>query len=146
MSFKGVEHRLEFVRRVRGVSYFNDSKATNVDAALKALGAFEGRLWVILGGKDKNSDYQPLAEPLKKKARAAILIGTSAPKIAAAVKGSCRLEVCITLQDAVKFACANAISGDIVLLAPACASFDQFQSFEHRGSVFKALVHELREA
>ena len=145
-SFKGVEHRLEFVRRVRGVAYFNDSKATNVDAALKALAAFEGRLWVILGGKDKNSDYRPLAAPLKEKARAAILIGTSASKIATAVKGSCLLEVSITLEAAVQFACANALPGDTVLLAPACASFDQFQSFEHRGRVFKALVHELREA
>jgi UDP-N-acetylmuramoylalanine--D-glutamate ligase len=146
MSFKGVEHRLEFVRRAKGVAYYNDSKATNVDATLKALDAFEGRLWVILGGKDKESDYAPLAGPLKEKARAAILIGASAPKIAGAIKGSCLLEIAVTLEDAVRFAHANSIPGDTVLLAPACASFDQFQSYEHRGRVFKALVHELREA
>ncbi len=146
MSFKGVEHRLEYVRRVNGVHYFNDSKATNVDATLKALAAFEGRLWVILGGKDKNSDYKPLADPLIAKARAAILVGAAAPLIAQDIKGSCLLEMAGTIENAVKFVRANAIPGDTVLLAPACASFDQFQSFEHRGRVFKALVHELREA
>jgi UDP-N-acetylmuramoylalanine--D-glutamate ligase len=146
MSFKGVEHRLEYVRRVNGVLYFNDSKATNVDATLKALEAFDGRLWVILGGKDKKSDYEPLAEPLRKKARGAILIGAAAPLIAKQIKGGVLIETAITLENAVRFARANAMPGDIVLLAPACASFDQFQSFEHRGRVFKALVHELREA
>ncbi len=144
--FQGVEHRLEFVRRVHGVEYYNDSKATNVDATLKALAAFEkGRLWVILGGKDKKSDYKPLSGPLKAKACAAILVGEAAPLIAEAIQGACRLELAGTLENAVKFAASHALPGDRVLLAPACASFDQFQSYEHRGRVFKALVHELRE-
>jgi UDP-N-acetylmuramoylalanine--D-glutamate ligase len=144
-SFKGVEHRLEFVRRVHGVAYFNDSKATNVDATLKALDAFPGGLWVILGGKDKDSDYAPLWEPLRKKARAALLIGAAAVKISDKIKGACRMEMCGTIQDAVQLARSEALPGDTVLLAPACASFDQFESYEHRGRVFKALVHELRE-
>jgi UDP-N-acetylmuramoylalanine--D-glutamate ligase len=146
MQFRGVEHRLEFVRRVGGVAYYNDSKATNVDATLKALDAFPGSLWVILGGKDKDSDYKPLFEPLSRKARAALLVGAAASKIANQIAGACRTEMCGTIQDAIALASREALPGDTVLLAPACASFDQFQSFEHRGRVFKALVHELKEA
>ncbi len=145
-TFKGVEHRLEFVRRVKGAAYYNDSKATNVDATLKALEAFPHGLWVILGGKDKDSDYKPLAEPMRKKARAALLIGAAGPKIAQHIKGACRMEMCGTVQNAIELAFKEALPGDTVLLAPACASFDQFDSFEHRGRVFKALVHELKEA
>ena len=146
MSFQAVEHRLEFVRRVKGVAYYNDSKATNVDATLKALEAFPSGLWVILGGKDKDSDYRPLADPMRRKARAALLIGAAGPKIATHIQGSCRLEMCGTMQDAIALASKEALPGDTVLLAPACASFDQFENFEHRGRVFKALVHELKEA
>lgn len=145
-SFPGVEHRLEFVRRVRGVDYYNDSKATNVDATLKALDAFPGPLWVILGGKDKGSDYRPLREPLAQKARAALLIGSAAPKIAAALAGAVPLIDCGTLEAAVGEAARRAAPGDTVLLAPACASFDQFQNFEHRGRAFKALVAALEES
>lgn len=145
-SFPGVEHRLEFVRRVAGVDYYNDSKATNVDATLKALDAFAGPLWVILGGKDKGSDYAPLREPLAAKARAALLIGTAAPKIAAALEGAVPLIDCGTLEAAVKAAARRASPGDTVLLAPACASFDQFRNFEHRGRTFKALVAALEES
>jgi UDP-N-acetylmuramoylalanine--D-glutamate ligase len=144
-SFPGVEHRLEFVRRLRGVDYYNDSKATNVDATLKAIDAFEGPLWVILGGKDKGSDYTPLREPLAAKARAALLIGSAAPKIAAALEGAVPLLECGTLEAAVREAARRASPGDTVLLAPACASFDQFQNFEHRGRTFKALVAALEE-
>ncbi len=142
-TFRAVEHRLEFVRRVRGVDYFNDSKATNVDAALKAVEAFDGRLWLILGGKDKGSDYRPLAAPLAAKARAALLIGAAAPLIAAQIKDAVPLVECGTLAGAVEHAARHAAPGDTVLLAPACASFDQFESYEHRGRVFKQLVREL---
>ena len=144
-SFPGVEHRLEFVRTVRGVSYYNDSKATNVDATLKAVDAFDGGLWVILGGKDKNSDYRPLRRPLRSKARAALLIGKAAPIIAAHLEGAVPLLPCGDLATAVRTAYQSAAAGDVVLLAPACASFDQFQSFEHRGRAFKALVMDLEE-
>jgi len=143
--FPGVEHRLEFVRAVRGVSYYNDSKATNVDATLKALEAFPGGVWIILGGKDKNSDYRPLREPLQAKAKAALLIGKAAPIIAEHLGNAVRQIPCGDLASAVEIAARDAEPGDVVLLAPACASFDQFESFEHRGRVFKQLVGALKE-
>jgi UDP-N-acetylmuramoylalanine--D-glutamate ligase len=143
MTFPGVEHRLEFVREWNGVAWYNDSKATNVDATLKAIAAFPGGLWIILGGKDKNSDYTPLAGPLKQKAHAALLIGAAAEKIRAQLSGEVRMIACRTLEAAVHEARARAISGDTVLLAPACASFDQFENYEHRGREFKRLVGEL---
>jgi UDP-N-acetylmuramoylalanine--D-glutamate ligase len=138
-----VEHRLEFVRNARGVDYYNDSKATNVDATLKALDAFDGGLWVILGGKDKGSDYSVLANPLRKKARSVLLIGAAAPKIAGQLGSGVPLIHSGTLQEAVKEAYAHASAGDTVLLAPACASFDQFENYEHRGRVFKQIVEKL---
>lgn len=143
MTFPGVEHRLEFVRERNGVAWYNDSKATNVDAALKAVAAFPGGLWIILGGKDKNSDYTPLAAPLKQKAHAALLIGAAAEKIRAQLGGEVRMIACRTLDAAVQEARARAAGGDTVLLAPACASFDQFENYEHRGREFKRLVGEL---
>ncbi|MGH9675204.1 MAG: UDP-N-acetylmuramoyl-L-alanine--D-glutamate ligase [Bryobacteraceae bacterium] len=143
--FAGVEHRLESVRRVGGVEFVNDSKATNPDAALKALDSFDGRLWVILGGKDKGSNYRPLREPLKRKAHAVMLIGAAAEKIADHLAGSVRLVPSGTLEAAISTAWREAGPGDTVLLAPACASFDQFDDFEHRGRVFKELVARLRE-
>jgi UDP-N-acetylmuramoylalanine--D-glutamate ligase len=142
-TFPGVEHRLEFVRSLDGVAWYNDSKATNVDATVKAIDAFPGGLWIILGGKDKDSDYSALREPLKAKAHGALLIGAAADKIAARLKGSVPLIPCGTLAAAVGEARARARSGDTVLLAPACASFDQFENFEHRGREFKRLVAAL---
>ncbi len=142
-TFQAVEHRLEFVRAVNAVDFYNDSKATSVDATLKALDAFPGGLWVILGGKDKGLDYTALRAPLAAKAHAALLIGAAAPKIAEQLGGALPLELSGTLEEAVRFAALHARPGDTVLLAPACASFDQFQSFEHRGRVFKSLVAQL---
>jgi UDP-N-acetylmuramoylalanine--D-glutamate ligase len=143
-TFAPVEHRLELVREVDGVAYYNDSKATSVDATLKAIDAFPGGLWIILGGKDKNSDYTVLREPLRAKARAALLIGAAAQKIATQLSNDAvPLLQCGTLAEAVQEAHRSAKTGDTVLLAPACASFDQFESFEHRGRVFKELVNAL---
>jgi UDP-N-acetylmuramoylalanine--D-glutamate ligase len=151
-TFPGVEHRLEFVRDTGGVEWFNDSKATNVDATLKAIAAFtfhnNGGLWIILGGKDKNSDYTPLAEPLRSKARGALLIGAAAEKIEAQLsqpmRGVVAMIHCGTIEAAVSEALQRARPGDTVLLAPACASFDQFENFEQRGRVFKKLVQEIK--
>lgn len=143
MTFPGVEHRLEFVREWDGVAWYNDSKATNVDATLKAIAAFPGGLWVILGGKDKDGDYAPLAAPLKEKAHAALLIGAAAAKIDKQLRGSVPMLACGTLEAAVREARSRAVAGDTVLLAPACASFDQFDNFEHRGREFKRLVRTL---
>lgn len=144
LSFPGVEHRLEFVREFAGVAWYNDSKATNVDATLKAIAAFSGGLWVILGGKDKDSDYAPLAGPLREKAHAALLIGAAASKIEKQLAGAVPVLPCGTLTAAVAEARHRAKPGDTVLLAPACASFDQFDNFEHRGREFKRLVNALR--
>jgi len=143
-TFRAVEHRLEFVRTLSGVDFYNDSKATSVDATLKAVDAFEGGLWIILGGKDKGLDYSSLREPLARKARAALLIGAAAAKIGAQLEGAVPLVEAGTVESAVKRAYALAQPGDTVLLAPACASFDQFRSFEHRGEVFKQIVRELQ--
>jgi UDP-N-acetylmuramoylalanine--D-glutamate ligase len=143
ISFPGVEHRIEFVREFAGIAFYNDSKATNVDATLKAIAAFDGGLWVILGGKDKNSDYTPLIEPLRDRARGVLLIGAAAPKIEAQFQGAVATLACETLERAINTARTRAQIGDTVLLAPACASFDQFENFEHRGREFKRLVSEL---
>jgi UDP-N-acetylmuramoylalanine--D-glutamate ligase len=144
-SFAGVEHRLEFIAEISGVRYYNDSKATNVDATRKALDAFPGRILVVLGGKDKGSDYTALQEPLREKAILALLIGAAAEKIEEQIAGSVAIERAGTLDRAVEIASQAARPGDVVLLAPACASFDQFQNYEHRGRVFKHLVRQLEE-
>jgi len=145
-SFAGVEHRIEFVAEIHGVRYYNDSKATNVDATLKALEAFPGRIVVILGGKDKDSDYSVLRPTLRDKAILVLLIGAAAKKIEHQIEGSVAIRQAETLEHAVELAAQTAHAGDIVLLAPACASFDQFQNYEHRGRVFKDLVHQLQRS
>ena len=145
-SFPGVEHRLEFVAEISGVSFFNDSKATNVDATMKALDAFPRGLLVILGGKDKGSDYTPLVPLLRERAKLVLLIGAASEKIAAQLGGAVPFERAGTLERAVTMASERSREGDTVLLAPACASFDQFEDYEHRGRVFKQLVRALAEA
>jgi UDP-N-acetylmuramoylalanine--D-glutamate ligase len=144
-TFAGVEHRIEYVATISGVEYFNDSKATNVDATLKALDAFPGNVVVILGGKDKGSDYKILRKALRSHARLALLIGSAADKIEAELGGVIPVERAGTLARAVETASRHAQPGDTVLLAPACASFDQFENYEHRGRVFKQLVRELKK-
>jgi UDP-N-acetylmuramoylalanine--D-glutamate ligase len=144
-SFAGVEHRIEFVATISGVEYFNDSKATNVDATLKALDAFPGNLLVILGGKDKGCDYTILRKSLRQHARMVLLIGAAAEKIESQLGGVVPVERAGTMARAVELAEESARPGDTVLLAPACASFDQFESYEHRGRVFKQLVRSLAE-
>ena len=144
-TFQGVEHRLEFVAEVGGVSFYNDSKATNVDATLKAIEAFPGPLIVILGGKDKGSPYAPLREPLRQRARLAVVIGAAADKIASELGDAVAVEDAGTMDRAVRIAHERARPGDTVLLAPACSSFDQFENYEHRGRVFKELVAKLEK-
>jgi UDP-N-acetylmuramoylalanine--D-glutamate ligase len=139
-SFTAVEHRLEFVAEIGGIRFYNDSKATNVDAALKALESFTQPVHIILGGKDKGGDFIALRAPLCRHACRAILIGNAAGKIAEQIDGSVPIEIAGALDAAVTLAFAGARPGDIILLAPACASFDQFKNFEHRGRVFKQLV------
>jgi len=142
-TFRGVEHRLEFVAEIGGVAFYNDSKATNVDASLKAIEAFPGPLIVILGGKGKGAPYTSLREPLRQRARLAVSIGSAAGKIESELAGAVPLERAGTLERAVEIAIASAQPGDTVLLAPACSSFDQFENYEQRGRLFKELVARL---
>ena len=142
-AFKAVEHRLEFVRDFEGVRYFNDSKATNVDATVKAVEAFEGGVWLILGGKDKDSDYATMSALLRERVKAVLTIGSAAEKIERQLAGVVMIERAETIERAVALAYEKASAGDVVLLAPACASFDQFENYEHRGRVFKGLVQSL---
>jgi len=142
-QFKAVEHRLEFVASINGVEYFNDSKATNVDATIKALESFPANIHIILGGKDKGSDYTVLKQLLRERARRVYTIGAAAEKIESHIAGSAPLVRAGTLEAAVRRAAELAEPGDIVLLAPACASFDQFENYEHRGRVFKQTVQAM---
>jgi UDP-N-acetylmuramoylalanine--D-glutamate ligase len=141
-DFKAVEHRLEFVASIAGVDYYNDSKATNVDATIKALESFPANIHLILGGKDKGSDYTVLNDLIRQRVKRIYTIGAAAAKIESQVKGA-EVVHAETLENAIRKAHATAQSGDIVLLAPACASFDQFKSYEHRGKMFKEIVKGL---
>jgi len=144
-DFKAVEHRLEFVATIKGVDYYNDSKATNVDATIKALESFPANIHLILGGKDKGSDYTVLNDLIRQRVKRIYTIGAAAVKIESQVKGA-EVVHAETLENAIRKANAAAQSGDIVLLAPACASFDQFKSYEHRGRMFKEIVRGLSES
>jgi UDP-N-acetylmuramoylalanine--D-glutamate ligase len=141
-EFKAVEHRLEFVATIRGVDYYNDSKATNVDATIKALESFPANIHLILGGKDKGSDYTVLNDLLRQRVKRVYTIGGAAAKIESQIKD---VEVvhAESLESALRRANAVAEAGDVVLLAPACASFDQFKNYEERGRVFKEIVRGL---
>jgi UDP-N-acetylmuramoylalanine--D-glutamate ligase len=144
-NFKAVEHRLEYVATIKGVEYFNDSKATNVDATIKALESFPKNIHLILGGKDKGSDYTVLNDLLRERVKRVYTIGAAAEKIESHIKGAAEIVHAETLENAIRRASAVAEPGDIVLLAPACASFDQFQSYNHRGRVFKEVVQALAQ-
>src|SRR5947209_4844 len=147
--FKPVEHRLERVAEVGGVTFYNDSKATNVDAAVKAVEALSdepGRIVLILGGRRQNPPCAPLAALVQRKARALVLLGEDAERIEAELRAHAPVQRASDMADAVRRAYRAAEPGDVVLLAPACASFDMFQSYEHRGRVFKEEVERLRIA
>jgi UDP-N-acetylmuramoylalanine--D-glutamate ligase len=148
-DFKAVEHRLEFVAKINGVDYYNDSKATNVDATIKALESFPANIHLILGGKDKGSDYTVLNDLLRQRVKRVYTIGAAAAKIESQIvssslkTGGPEVVHAETLENAIRKANAVAQPGDVVLLAPACASFDQFKNYEQRGKVFKEVVDEL---
>lgn len=142
-NFKGVEHRLEFVREVDGVAFVNDSKATNVDSVWYALQSFDRPLVVLIGGRDKGNDYSRLTALVKKHARGIVAIGESAGKVVSAFSGVTHVVRAESLEEAIGAARKIAQPGDVVLLSPACASFDWFENYEHRGRVFKDLVARL---
>jgi UDP-N-acetylmuramoylalanine--D-glutamate ligase len=148
-NFKGVEHRIEFVDEIDGVKFYNDSKATSVDATSKALEALsegDGKTVLILGGRGKNAPYAPLIDLIERSVRAIVLIGEDADNIESQLRGHAEIVRANTMEDAVMKGFEIAQPGDSVLLAPACASFDMFRSFEHRGEVFKRAVEEMRNA
>ena len=142
-SFRAVEHRLELVKVVNGVEFYNDSKATNVDAAMKAVASFPEGIHLILGGKDKDSDYAVMADMLKKRVKVVYTVGSAAEKIERQLHGVVKMVSAQTIETAVAEAAKSAAPGDVVLLSPACSSFDQFENYEHRGRVFRQSVMEL---
>jgi len=143
-AFRGVEHRIERVRDDQGVVFYNDSKGTNVDSTIKALESFTEPVILIAGGKGKGQDFVPLANAARGRVRRAVLIGVDRDKLRGPLAAAgIKTEEAATMEEAVKRARAAARPGDVVLLSPACASFDMFQNFEHRGHVFKALVRAL---
>ena len=147
-NFKGVEHRIEFVEEIDGVKFYNDSKATSVDATLKALEALSeeaGKTVLILGGRGKNAPYAPLEPLIENTVRALVLIGEDADNIESQLKNKAEIIRADSMADAVQKSLNIAQKDDSVLLAPACASFDMFNSFEHRGDVFKNAVNDLKK-
>ncbi len=143
-SFRGLPHRMVVVRDLAGVRYINDSKGTNVDATLKSLeGMEDGCVFLILGGKDKNGEFERMRDLVAKKARAVLTIGSASDRIAEALSGVGEIVPVVTMDAAVRHAHEHARPGDTVLLSPACASFDQYDNFEHRGRHFEELVHAL---
>jgi UDP-N-acetylmuramoylalanine--D-glutamate ligase len=142
-TFEGVEHRLEFVRRLDNVSYYNDSKATNVDSVWFALQSFKEPIVLFLGGRDKGNDYSRLTELVRRQVKAIVAIGESANLVEQSFKGATVITKASSMDEAVAIARFLAQPGDVVLLSPACASFDWFKNYEHRGEVFKQLVNKL---
>ena len=146
INFKGVEHRLEFVKNIGGVSYYNDSKATNLDSVKVALDSFDNKIYLLMGGQDKGGNFLDLIPYLKNKVKKIITFGQASGKVSKALRDAVRLKKVEDLKDAVELSHMNAVPGDIVLLSPGCASFDQFANFEERGFEFKKLVKEIAEA
>ena len=142
-TFGGVKHRLEKVLEINGVTYYNDSKATNVDAVKVALDSFDTSIHLILGGKDKGGEFSQLLPHAQNKVKEIVAYGQAGEKISRALGDAVKLEQVSSLKDAVEICHLNADAGDIVLLSPGCASFDQFTNFEERGDVFKSIVKEL---
>ena len=143
-EFEGLEHRLEFIREVNGVKYINDSKGTNVGAVVKSLESFNEPLILIAGGRDKAGDFSVLRNIVAEKVKALVLIGEAAGKIQDALRDVTETVIARDLKEAVTLSGKIAKKGDVVLLSPACASFDMFQDFEDRGRQFKKIVRELR--
>jgi UDP-N-acetylmuramoylalanine--D-glutamate ligase len=144
-AFRAVPHRIEWIRERAGVAYYNDSKGTNVDATLKALAAFDEPIVLIAGGRDKGQRFEALAAAARGRVKAAIVIGEGRATLGPALRGVTRVEEAASMSEAVGRAAALAVPGDVVLLSPACASFDLFRDYEHRGAVFAEEVRALPE-
>jgi UDP-N-acetylmuramoylalanine--D-glutamate ligase len=142
-EFKGVEHRLEFVRELNGITFYNDSKATNVNSVWYALQGFSEPIILILGGRDKGNNYNEIEKEVKKYVKHIIALGESREKVYNFFKDKVPTTLADNMTDAVNKAFSYAQARNVVLLSPACASFDQFENYEHRGREFKRIVNEL---
>lgn len=142
-SFKGVEHRIEFIRTINGVSYYNDSKATNVDSVIVALKSFNNPILLILGGRDKGNDYSLIENLVREKVKKIYAIGESAQKVFDYFNKIVETQICKDFQEIAEYSLKDADKNDVILLSPACASFDMFNNYEHRGKVFKEIVNKL---
>ena len=142
-EFEGLPNRLEYTTQVNGIRFYNDSKATNVDAAIRAVKSFDDPLILIAGGRHKGSDYHPLVQSCRDNVKGAVFMGEAASLLAEAFTDEIPFSLAASMKDAVSRAYGLAKSGDIVLLAPACSSFDSFRDYDHRGRVFKAAVEDL---
>ena len=142
-TFHGLEHALEFVRELRGVKYYNDSKGTNVDATKRALESFDDSILLILGGKDKGGNFEQLRDLIRRKVKKVIVIGEAAPRLLNVLNDVKPISPAGSLSEAVAMAEGEAASGDVVLMSPACASFDMFRNYDERGKEFKRLVQQL---
>jgi UDP-N-acetylmuramoylalanine--D-glutamate ligase len=143
MEFKGVEHRIEFIRELKGVSYYNDSKATNIDALIVALQSFDKNIVLILGGKDVDNDYNVVKDLVNERVKEIIAVGSSKEKINNFFSPFKKVYVADSYEDAVSYSYKISEAGDTVLLSPACKSFDMFNNFEERGTKFKELINNL---
>lgn len=143
-KFEGIAHRAEFVRELSGIKFINDSKGTNVGATKKALEGFSEPIVLIAGGKDKDGSLEDMFEPIKKGVKHIVLIGEAAPRFFLAFKNLTECTKCNSFEEAINTAYKEANAGDVVLLSPACASYDMFKNYEERGNIFKKLVMELK--
>ena len=143
-EFEGLEHRLEWVREVEGVQFFNDSKGTNVGAVIKSLMSFQEPIWLIAGGRDKEGDYRPLKDLIREKVKGMALIGEAKERMFGALGNGTETVRADSLEEAVEWAWARAKAGEVVLLSPACSSFDMFENYQERGRRFKEIVNGLR--
>ncbi len=142
-DFKGVEHRIEFVREIKGVKFYNDSKATNIDSMTVAVESFPGNIVLMLGGKKMVNDFSKVKSLIKERVKIIIAVGDSKKDVEKQLSNDVKVIVKEAFEDAVKSAFENSVSGDVVLFSPAYKSFDMFENFEHRGKEFKRIVHNL---
>jgi len=142
-KYKGIEHRIEFVKALNGVDYYNDSKSTNINSTKVALKSFNKNILLIMGGRDKGYPYTPIKELVKQKVKSIFLIGEASNKIKKDLNDYTSFVYCSNIENAVKQIFETAVRGDIVLFSPACSSFDQFKNFEERGKIFKRAVRSL---
>jgi len=144
-SFTGLAHRIEFAGEIGGVAFYDDSKGTNVSAVVRALEAFEAPVILLMGGRDKNGDFETLEPLIRRHVKEIVLFGEARERIGARIGGIVKTQSAPTMSEAVQRAWEHAVPGDVVLLSPGCASFDEFRSYAHRGEVFKETVTRLRD-